>query len=141
MGKDSNSIGSREWNYYTEIVKFLGSVVGNDVFLKRGKNGWTPIHVAAFHGHTEIVKFLASVIENPNAPHPHGTTPLDLAAQENHTEIVEFLTQYENWRKQGRTSENNNNFFNKIQLQNPKMSKNEFNFPFTTPYELEVEIQ
>ena len=88
MGRDSNSIGSRE------IVKFLGSVVKNPNVP--GQNGWTPIHFAAFHGHTEIVKFLASVIENPNAPNANGRTPLDLAAQENHTEIVEFLTQYEN---------------------------------------------
>ena len=55
-------------------------------------NGWTPIHVAALHGHEEVIKVLALFSnEDPNAPNPQGWTPIQRAAYLGQAGIIKIL--------------------------------------------------
>ncbi|XP_054707227.1 receptor-interacting serine/threonine-protein kinase 4-like [Uloborus diversus] len=55
------------------------------------ERGWTPIHVAAAHGHTEVVKFLALEGAHLAALDPSSYTPLHLAAMNGHNPCLEVL--------------------------------------------------
>ena len=53
--------------------------------------GWTPLHIAAYHGQTEIVKFFVSIVQDINIQNSSGETPLQLAKEKNHSETVKIL--------------------------------------------------
>ncbi|XP_076332970.1 uncharacterized protein LOC143237510 [Tachypleus tridentatus] len=55
------------------------------------ERGWTPIHLAAAHGHVDIVKFLALEGADIAALDPSGYTAMHLAAMNGYTNCVEVL--------------------------------------------------
>ena len=58
---------------------------------EHGRDGWTPIQLAAQSGHIDVIKYLAGITDNPNSPGNIGMTPIRLANQQGYTEIVDFL--------------------------------------------------
>ncbi len=63
---------------------------GADINTK-GKQGWTPLHIAAAQGKTQIVLFLVKAGADVNAKDNDGDTPLGFAAAGGLTEIALFL--------------------------------------------------
>ncbi|KAJ8002843.1 hypothetical protein DPEC_G00163180 [Dallia pectoralis] len=54
-------------------------------------DGFTPLHVAALHGHTALVSLLSHHGANVNARNCLSATPLHLASQNRHTQVVTSL--------------------------------------------------
>ncbi|KAM4619223.1 ankyrin repeat domain-containing protein 27 isoform 2-T2 [Polymixia lowei] len=54
-------------------------------------DGFTPLHVAALHGHTALVSLLTRHGANINARNSQSATPLHLASQNSHTQVVRSL--------------------------------------------------
>jgi ankyrin repeat protein len=57
------------------------------------KDGWTPLHYAAFQGHLAICRYLLENKAEINAPAPNGATALMLAARNEHPAVVKLLLQ------------------------------------------------
>ncbi|XP_046889460.1 ankyrin repeat domain-containing protein 27 [Hypomesus transpacificus] len=55
------------------------------------KDGFTPLHVAALHGHASLVTLLARHGANVNGRNRHRATPLHLASQNSLTQVVTSL--------------------------------------------------
>nr|XP_040018208.1 ankyrin repeat domain-containing protein 27 [Gasterosteus aculeatus aculeatus] len=53
--------------------------------------GFTPLHVAALHGHCPLAALLIRHGANVNARTNHSATPLHLASQNSHVQVVRFL--------------------------------------------------
>ena len=51
------------------------------------KDGFTPLHVAALHGHASLVTLLARHGANVNGRNRHRATPLHLASQNSLTQV------------------------------------------------------
>ena len=84
------------WQHFMASLKFSNTYMAPKVENPNAPahDGWTPIHMAASHGHTEIFKFIATMIENPHSPIlPNGRTPLQVAIDFNQQEIVNILDQ------------------------------------------------
>ncbi|GAA6099709.1 ankyrin repeat domain-containing protein 27 isoform X1, partial [Tachysurus ichikawai] len=56
-------------------------------------DGFTPLHVAALHGHTVLVSLLIRHGANINACNSQNATPLHLACQNSHTQVVSSLVE------------------------------------------------
>ncbi|XP_066523930.1 ankyrin repeat domain-containing protein 27 isoform X2 [Hoplias malabaricus] len=56
-------------------------------------DGFTPLHVAALHGHTELVSLFICHGANINAHSGQGATPLHLACQNSHIQVVTSLVE------------------------------------------------
>ncbi|XP_029009075.1 ankyrin repeat domain-containing protein 27 [Betta splendens] len=54
-------------------------------------DGFTPLHVAALHGHSGLVGLLIRHGANVNARTNQSATPLHLASQNSHVQVVRFL--------------------------------------------------
>ncbi|XP_044211463.1 ankyrin repeat domain-containing protein 27 [Thunnus albacares] len=54
-------------------------------------DGFTPLHVAALHGHSALVALLIRHGANVNARTNQNATPLHLASQNSHVQVVRFL--------------------------------------------------
>ncbi|KAM8861624.1 ankyrin repeat domain-containing protein 27 [Synchiropus picturatus] len=54
-------------------------------------DGFTPLHVAALHGHTELTSLLIRHGATVNARTNQSATPLHLACQNSHIQVVRFL--------------------------------------------------
>ncbi|KAL4642171.1 ankyrin repeat domain-containing protein 27-like isoform X1 [Arapaima gigas] len=54
-------------------------------------DGFTPLHVAALHGHVTLVSLLICHGANINARNSQSATPLHLASQNSHTQVVTLL--------------------------------------------------
>ncbi|XP_051548331.1 ankyrin repeat domain-containing protein 27-like isoform X2 [Myxocyprinus asiaticus] len=54
-------------------------------------DGFTPLHVAALHGHTTLVSLLTRHGANINARNNQSATPLHLACQNSHIQVVSAL--------------------------------------------------
>jgi ankyrin repeat protein len=59
------------------------------------KNGWTPLHFAAAHGHDRVVdrllKVCPTLIKHTDNPSCHGWTPLQLACKSGYLSVAEHL--------------------------------------------------
>ncbi|XP_041124170.1 ankyrin repeat domain-containing protein 27 isoform X2 [Polyodon spathula] len=55
------------------------------------QDGFTPLHVAALHGHAPLVSFLIGNGANINAQNSQSATPLHLACQNSHLQVVTSL--------------------------------------------------
>ena len=49
---------------------------------------WTPLHIAAYHGHLDVVKSLVAEGVDVNRRVDEGQTALHMAAKNGHTEVV-----------------------------------------------------
>jgi ankyrin repeat protein len=72
---------------HLDVVKLLVSA-GAPV---QGKQGWQPIHYAAFNGATDVVRYLLQHGAQKNALAPNSYTPLMLATRNGHAETVSAL--------------------------------------------------
>lgn len=54
-------------------------------------DGFSPLHVAALHGHSGLVALLVRHGANVNGRNNHSATPLHLASQNSHVKVVRFL--------------------------------------------------
>ena len=66
----------------------IGSSVGVYVVYK---DGWTPLHLAAWFGRSEVVRVLLDSKADVDATYDNGWTPLHLAARQGHSEVVRVL--------------------------------------------------
>ncbi|KAM3870209.1 ankyrin repeat domain-containing protein 27 [Diretmus argenteus] len=57
-------------------------------------DGFTPLHVAALHGHTALVALLTRHGANINARNNQSATPLHLASQNSHVQVVRSLLEF-----------------------------------------------
>ncbi|QKG22982.1 ankyrin repeat domain-containing protein [Actinomadura verrucosospora] len=57
----------------------------------RDKDGVSPLHYAARHGHADPVRLLLEAGANPNITENYGFTPLHEAAENGHAEVVRAL--------------------------------------------------
>ena len=58
------------------------------------KDGYTPLHYAAWKGHHKVVELLLEHGANPNIQKHDGETPLHLAVWEGHHKVVELLLEH-----------------------------------------------
>lgn len=59
------------------------------------KQGYTPLHIAAFYGFEEAIEILLQSGANSNLQNRFGETPLSLALWGKHTSIIRLLTNHE----------------------------------------------
>ena len=78
-------------NGFTGMIRILAPLVEDVTY----EDGWTAMHVAAYHGKTEIIKFLATLTENFNTQSEDGDFPIDIARRNGRHEVVKFLESYE----------------------------------------------
>ncbi|XP_078138986.1 ankyrin repeat domain-containing protein 27 isoform X2 [Centroberyx gerrardi] len=57
-------------------------------------DGFTPLHVAALHGHAPLVALLTRHGANVNARNNQSATPLHLASQNSHVQVVRSLLEF-----------------------------------------------
>ncbi|KAL2814015.1 ankyrin repeat-containing domain protein [Aspergillus granulosus] len=57
----------------------------------RNPEGWTALHLAAFHGHPQVVRLLLSYGMCAAIPDANGQSALHIAAQRSSVEVVEVL--------------------------------------------------
>jgi len=56
------------------------------------KEGWTPLHFAAYSGHSEILEILIRKLDaNVDSQNKLGQTPLHLACKKSHKKVIERL--------------------------------------------------
>ncbi|WP_025666353.1 ankyrin repeat domain-containing protein [Aquimarina megaterium] len=65
-----------------------------DVVNEKSKDGWSPLHYAAWHGRVEIAKILIDKNANIDITDNSGETPLEIAIGKEHNELVDFLNDY-----------------------------------------------
>jgi len=58
------------------------------------KDGYTPLHYAAWKGHLKVVELLLEHGANPNIQDKDGYTPLHYAAWKGHLKVVELLLEH-----------------------------------------------
>ena len=63
------------------------------VSIRGGRDGFTPLHVAAFKGYTDVVRLLLNNGADINAVAIGGKTPLHLAHEGKNEEMAAFLRQ------------------------------------------------
>ena len=71
---------SRGHPAHLEIVQWLLSH-GANLTIPDEEYGWTPLHVAAYHGQVEITRFLLQYKADDNAQDLNGKTPLHKASE------------------------------------------------------------
>ena len=55
------------------------------------RDGWTPLHEAAYYGHKDVVQLLLMRGADHNSVTHLGTTPLSLALRQGHTGVINIL--------------------------------------------------
>ena len=68
---------------YVESTTLL---IQKNADVNAGKDGGTPLYLAASHGHLDIVRILVDRFANVDAANGTGATPLYIAAQKGHLE-------------------------------------------------------
>ncbi|XP_072135807.1 ankyrin repeat domain-containing protein 27 isoform X4 [Mobula birostris] len=75
--------------------KKLSSITTNGLSVNSAnQDGFTPLHVAALHGHFELVSLLLRHGANVNTKNSNNSTPLHLACQHSDLQIVKYLLNY-----------------------------------------------
>jgi cytohesin len=74
----------------TEMVRYLLDD-RNAAVDPRTKDGRTPLHLAAQHGHLDTVQILCSREADPDCPAASGSTPLHLAAGVRNSDVAALL--------------------------------------------------
>tara|TARA_R110000868_G_scaffold392875_1_gene663722 strand:- start:32857 stop:34824 length:1968 start_codon:yes stop_codon:yes gene_type:complete len=76
-------------NFFKQNIRYVSS--SNQIFIfGKNKNGFTPFHLAAIHGHNEIISVcLNSRITQASTP--YGTYPLGCAAENGHVSTATLL--------------------------------------------------
>lgn len=72
--------------------KMVQDLLRRNVDLNKRVKTWTPLHVAAAHGHQSIVKALIKFGAITGAKTDHGLTPKDLADAYHHDDVVKLLS-------------------------------------------------
>jgi ankyrin repeat protein len=74
-------------------VDEVAAILSMDNRLTRvvDRNGWTPLHLAAHHGHAAVVETLLANNADPNARAADGRTALALAEQAGHAAVAAML--------------------------------------------------
>uniref|UniRef100_A0A8C3JC83 Ankyrin repeat domain 27 n=1 Tax=Calidris pygmaea TaxID=425635 RepID=A0A8C3JC83_9CHAR len=94
-------------NSYKEVEKLLRAVADGDLEMKfarisanglgvnvSNQDGFTPLHVAALHGHSELVSLLLKHGASISAKDAKQAVPLHLACQKGHLQVVKCLMDY-----------------------------------------------
>jgi ankyrin repeat protein len=74
-----------------DAVKRLADLGGP----QENRDGWTPLHYAAFGGHVEVARYLMEKGAKVDAAAPNGHSALMLAAGSGHLEMVKLLADAE----------------------------------------------
>jgi ankyrin repeat protein len=107
---DVNQVNKDGWNCFQiavreghqDIIEYFLSINMEFAFKFKTKNGRTPLHTAALHGHLRIVKLLLEKSDKLdskmsdkmlNEKDSCGITPFMDALLADHVEIVEYLIQ------------------------------------------------
>jgi ankyrin repeat protein len=74
-------------------VDEVAAILSMDNRLTRAvdRDGWTPLHLAAHHGHAAVVEMLLANNADPNARTRDGRTALALAEQAGRGDVAELL--------------------------------------------------
>jgi ankyrin repeat protein len=80
-------------NKSIEGVKFILGT-GKDPNCKTEEDAWTPLWIAACHGHSDITRMLLDAGANVNATNRKGCTALREASQIGATEVVRLLLEH-----------------------------------------------
>lgn len=78
----------------TGNVNGLRAVVSHDSVDRADHKGYSPLMLAAYHGHVEAVRFLLRAGANPDGRDSAGNTVLMGAAFKGHREIVQLLVEF-----------------------------------------------
>ncbi|XP_075290076.1 ankyrin repeat domain-containing protein 27 isoform X3 [Opisthocomus hoazin] len=94
-------------NSYKEVEKLLRAVADGDLEMKfarvsanglgvnvSNQDGFTPLHMAALHGHSELVSLLLKHGASISAKNAKQAVPLHLACQKGHFQVVKCLMDY-----------------------------------------------
>ncbi|XP_035192873.1 ankyrin repeat domain-containing protein 27 isoform X2 [Oxyura jamaicensis] len=94
-------------NSYKEVEKLLRAVADGDLEMKfaripanglgvnvSNQDGFTPLHMAALHGHSELVSLLLKHGASVSAKNAKHAVPLHLACQRGHFQVVKCLMDY-----------------------------------------------
>uniref|UniRef100_UPI00398EA006 ankyrin repeat domain-containing protein 27 isoform X1 n=1 Tax=Pristiophorus japonicus TaxID=55135 RepID=UPI00398EA006 len=77
------------------VQKKLSSITINGLGVNSAnQDGFTPLHVAALHGHFDLVSLLLRHGANVDMKNSHNSTPLHLACQHNDLQVVKYLLNY-----------------------------------------------
>lgn len=76
---------------YIEGIKRAVNILNIDA---KDKKGYTPLMLAAYHGHVEAVKLLLSLTADINSRDNNGNTVLMAATFNGHLEVVEVLLEH-----------------------------------------------
>ncbi|XP_069757889.1 ankyrin repeat domain-containing protein 27 isoform X2 [Narcine bancroftii] len=75
--------------------KKLSSITVNGLCVNSAnQDGFTPLHVAALHGHFDLISLLLCHGADVNMKNLHNSTPLHLACQHTDLQIVKYLLNY-----------------------------------------------
>jgi NAD+-dependent protein deacetylase sirtuin 2 len=78
-----------------EIIKFLHSIAGDEIFFKRSSDGWFPLNIAIFNQNEEIIPFILS-ISDPKNKHLDDAehSSLTLSVIQKNSNILKLLIEF-----------------------------------------------
>jgi ankyrin repeat protein len=90
--KASNALhNAARYGYLRVISRIINSWCSIDAASHQVYDGWTPLHVAAYHGSIGTVRFLIQAGASVNLKDDFGRKPLSLACGLGHLDVVQVL--------------------------------------------------